>query len=167
MLHTHRLTISPLQLEDAAFVLELVNSPGWLKYIGDRNIHTIEAAEEYIRTGPWKTAEEHGFSLLRVALKDSNIPIGMSGFLKRGFLQHPDIGYAFLPEYEGQGYATEACTAVLDHFSKKLDLKTIYAMTHPGNKRSQALLLRLGFSFSKQFAVKNGSVTNLFTLSKP
>ena len=162
---TDRLTISPLQLEDAGFVLELVNSPGWLKYIGDRNIHTLEAAEEYIRTGPWTTAEQHGFSLLRVALTGSDIPIGMCGFLKRDFLDHPDIGFAFLPVYEGQGYATESCKAVLNHFSEKLNLTTVLAMTHPGNKKSQALLQRLGFKFTKQFPVNNGSLSNLYTLS--
>jgi RimJ/RimL family protein N-acetyltransferase len=165
VLTTERLVLSPLELEDAEFVLELVNSPGWLKYIGDRDIHDQHAAEEYIKTGPWKMSEQFGFSLLRVALKDSGTPIGMCGFLQRDFLDHPDIGFAFLPEYEGHGYAFESCTKVLDHFSNKLDLDTILAMTHPANKRSQALLARLGFKFTKQFPVKNGSLSNLYTFS--
>lgn len=164
-LKTERLKLVPLTLEDAPFVLELVNSPGWLQYIGDRNIRTIEAAEDYIKTGPWKSFDQFGFGLMKAVLPDSGTAIGMCGLLQRDFLDHPDIGFAFLPEFEGKGYAFEATKSILDHFTTELELPVILAMTHPGNERSQNLLSRLGFKFSKQFAVNNGSLSNLYTLS--
>lgn len=164
-LSTERLHLLKLGLEDAPFVLKLVNSQGWLQYIGDRNIHTIEAAEDYIKTGPWKSFDQFGFGLMKAVLPEKDTPIGMCGLLQRDFLDHPDIGFAFLPEYEGKGYAYEASKAILGHFGSKHNIPVILAMTHPGNERSQNLLTRLGFTFSKQFAVNNGSLSNLYTLS--
>lgn len=147
-LETDRLIISKFSETDASFVLEITNSPGWLKYIGDRNIHSIEDGEYYLENGPIASYETHGFGLYRVSLKNSNIPIGICGLKKRLELDHPDLGFAFLPEYHGFGYAYESSIAILSWARKTLAIKTILAITLAENHRSQSLLHKLGFKES-------------------
>ncbi len=146
-LETDRLEIIHLQFDDAPFILELVNSEGWLRFIGDRNIHSIHDAENYLKTGPLKSYKEFGFGLFRVALKDSNTAIGINGILKRPELEYPDLGFAFLAEFEGKGYAFESSQAILN-WAKLAGLKELLAITNPENIRSQNLLTKLGFEIS-------------------
>src|SRR6478736_798769 len=108
---TDRLCIRKFGLEDAPFILELVNDPDWLKFIGDRNIHSIEDAKNYIVNAPITSYSRYGFGPYLVALKESGLPIGMSCLIKRDTLKNVDIGYAFLKEYRGKGFALEAVSA--------------------------------------------------------
>ncbi|UEG53321.1 GNAT family N-acetyltransferase [Mucilaginibacter daejeonensis] len=149
ILHTPRLTISKFTVADAPFILELVNTPTWIRFIGDRNIHTLTEAEAYVLNGPMASYEKHGFGLYRVALTITGQPIGMCGILKRNTLDMPDIGYALLPAYEGKGYAYEAAWAVMDHAFNELGLPQVAAITDPSNQRSIALLEKLGMTYSK------------------
>jgi len=146
---TDRLSVSQLSLPDAPFILELVNTPGWLAFIGDRGIKTIQAAEQYIINGPMASYQTNGFGLYRVALKETAVPIGICGIIKRDTLSHADIGFAQLPDYSGNGYAFEAAAAVLQYARDKLDLKTMLAITMPENERSVKLLTKLGLLFEK------------------
>ena len=150
-LETERLTLRRLYIEDAGFILKLLNSPGWLEFIGDRNVKTIAAAEAYILSGPVKSYEENGFGLSLVSLKDGGNPIGACGLLKRDYLDHPDIGFAFLTEYMGQGYGYESAKAIMEYAKKELNLKNILAFTVPNNIASIKLLEKLGFRFDKTF----------------
>lgn len=145
-LETDRLVISELEIADAPFILKLTNTPGWLTYIGDRKIHSIADAEKYFLTGTISSYETHGFGLFKVSLKKSRQPIGINGLLKRPHLDHPDIGFAFLPEFEGNGFAAESSDAILNWATSSKKLSTILAITLPSNTRSIALLKRLGFS---------------------
>src|SRR6201986_3267525 len=113
ILETERLRVREFTLNDAAFIIELVNSPGWLKYIGDRNIKTDDKAKEYLQNGPLKSYAENGFGLSMVELKSDGTPVGMCGIIKRVALEHADIGFAFLPQYMGKGYAYEIASATL------------------------------------------------------
>ncbi len=149
ILHTPRLTISKFTVADATFILELVNTPTWIRFIGDRNIHTLTDAEAYVLNGPMASYEKHGLGLYRVALSTTEQPIGMCGILKRDTLDMPDIGYALLPAYERKGYAYEAASAVMDHAFNELGLPQVAAITDPSNQRSIALLKKLGMLFSK------------------
>jgi RimJ/RimL family protein N-acetyltransferase len=141
---TARLLLSEFDEADTAFILELVNSEGWLKYIGDRQIKTCEAAMAYITNGPRKSYEKHGFGLYAVRLKDTGIPIGMCGLIRRDTLDAPDIGFAFLPAFAGMGYAFEAAAHTLQHAREVLMLERILAVTLPSNERSIHLLEKLG-----------------------
>ncbi len=149
ILHTDRLMISEFTVADAPFILEVVNTPTWIRFIGDRNIHTLTEAEAYLLNGPMASYEKHGFGLYRVALTMTGQPIGMCGILKRETLDMPDIGYALLPAYERKGYAYEAASAVMDHAFNELGLPQVAAITDPSNQRSIALLEKLGMLFSK------------------
>lgn len=149
MLQTERLFLRPLVLDDATFILELVNSPGWLQYIGDRKIHSLEDAEGYIINGPLKSYATHGFGLWCVVDKQNGIPIGMCGLLKRDYLDHPDLGYAILPAYEGQGYVTEIAQSTLDYAAENLHIDTILAITNADHHRSIRVLEKNGFTFER------------------
>ncbi|HYG01454.1 MAG TPA: GNAT family N-acetyltransferase [Chryseosolibacter sp.] len=164
-LRTNRLTIRELELTDARFILELVNTPGWLQYIGDRNIHSIKDAERYLTDGPLASYEKNGFGLCLVERSDDYRSLGICGFLKRSYLQHPDLGFAFLPAYVGQGYASEAANTYLVNTKKTLRLKTVLAITTPHNQRSIALLKKLGFLFEGLMKdPSNGDNLSLFRL---
>ena len=146
ILETKRLSISLLELCDAPFILELVNSPGWLAYIGDRHIRSTADAEHYISNGPGASYRCHGFGLYRIGLRGSSAGIGICGLVKRDHLPYPDLGYALLPEYTGQGYAQEAAAAILGHEIPVHNLATILAVTRPDNEPSVRLLHNLGFA---------------------
>jgi len=148
ILETERLVLRQFELTDAKFIVELVNTPGWLEFIGDRNIRTEEAAIHYLQYGPMKSYKDNGFGLCLVELKEGT-SIGMCGILKRDTLENPDIGFSFLPEFMGKGYAFEIADAVINYAKNSLKLKTIFAITVPTNKRSIQLLEKIGLKFSK------------------
>jgi [ribosomal protein S5]-alanine N-acetyltransferase len=146
---TERLSLDILLIDDFAFIRELVNTEGWLKFIGDRNIHSDEDAIKYIK----KINDNTNFTYWVVRIKDTNVPIGIITLLKRDYLEYADIGFAFLPEYNGQGYAYEAAKEVLPAVSKKPDHKNVLAILSPENNRSITLLTKLGFHFEKEIEV--------------
>jgi RimJ/RimL family protein N-acetyltransferase len=100
---TERLELVHLTLEDAPFILELVNDPAWLRFIGDRGVRTLAQAEAYLQDGPLASYATHGFGLYLVRRKSDGAPLGMCGLLKRPSLPQPDIGFAYLPQFTGQG----------------------------------------------------------------
>jgi RimJ/RimL family protein N-acetyltransferase len=154
-MHTDRLRIDTFSYDDISFIRELTNSPGWLEHIGDRNINSDRDAIKYLETGPLSSYKVHGFGLMRVVLSSSNQPIGMSGFLKRDQLAYPDLGFAFLPEFQGKGYAFEASKALLDWASKNLKSNYVLAITSQTNQRSIKLLDKLGFEEIHPVTINN------------
>ena len=158
ILETSRLILRKFSIADAPFILELLNTPGWLQFIGDRQIGSLENAEQYLLTGPLQSYQKRGFGLYLVRMKDEELPIGMCGFLQRDYLPDPDIGYAFLPSYEGKGYAFESASATLTYGRKNLDMEKIMAITRPDNIRSVRLLEKLGFFAVTHLAPADGSL---------
>lgn len=145
---TSRLLLEKLTIPDAPFIFKLMNEPGWIKFIGNRGVRNVEDAENYIVNGPLTSYRDHGFGLYKVSLLDGT-PIGMSGLLQRSYLQHPDIGFAFLAQFTGKGYALEAATATMDYARETLKEGTIMATTLPENEKSIRLLEKLGLRFVK------------------
>ena len=149
LLETQRLIIRELNVDDAQFILTLLNEPSFLHYIGDKKVRNLDDARRYILDGPVASYERHGFGLFRVELKDSHIPIGMCGLLKREELPDPDIGFAFLPDFRNRGYAFEAAAAVLNYARQRLKLDRVLAIVNPDNDASIKLLQKLGFKFER------------------
>lgn len=147
-LHTERLRIREFTLYDAPFIVRLLNTDGWLRYIGDRNVHSDNDARDYLTAGPLKSYAENGFGLWCVEERESAASVGMCGILKRPELETPDVGFAFLPEYHGQGFALEAVEATLAHAQGAFGLQLLSAIVQPDNERSIALLTKMGFTFS-------------------
>ncbi len=149
VLETDRLTLDRLSTADAAFLVELLNEPSFLRYIGDKGVRTEADACRYLEAGPMASYERFGFGLYRVNLRETGEPIGMCGLLKRDWLPDADIGFAFLPRFWKQGYAFEASAGVLAHARDALGLERVVAITSPDNEASMALLGKLGFRFEK------------------
>ena len=149
VLETDRLILRWLQPDDAAFILELLNDPSFIRYIGDKGVRTLEDARNYIVNGPVASYERFGFGLYATELKNSRLPIGICGILKRETLPHPDIGFAFLPAYWHQGYAYEASVGAINHAKENFAVETVLAITTPDNEASAKLLGKLGFRFDR------------------
>lgn len=148
---TQRLNISVITLKDAPFFVELMNTPHFKKYIGDRNINSIQDAEESLKNGILKSYDQHGFSYYKLQLKSNpEHTIGIVGLLKREYLDHPDIGFAFLPEFEGQGYGYEASMATLQLAKTKFNMNKVCAITQDNNANSIKLIEKLGLTFEKR-----------------
>jgi len=150
---TERLRLRYFSLDDAEFILELVNDPSWIQFIGDRGIRTLAQAEDYLQNGPMASYAENGFGLYLVQRKVDLMRLGMCGLVKRPSLPHVDIGFAFLPQFTGQGYAFEAATAVLHYARHDLNLPPVVAITAPDNHRSIKLLQKLGLHFQGQISL--------------
>ncbi|MVT09415.1 GNAT family N-acetyltransferase [Chitinophaga tropicalis] len=146
---TARLYVRYFTLDDAPFILQLLNSPTWLTFIGDRKVRSLDDARNYLVNGPIASYDRYGFGLYLVALKEGNKSIGMSGLIKRDGLDDVDVGFALHPDYEGQGYAYEATAAVMDYGRHTLQLPRIVAITTEENKHSIALLQKIGLHHEK------------------
>ncbi len=162
VLETDRLIIRWLTVEDAAFIFELVNDPAWLRFIGDRGVRTLEDARNYILKGPVDMYGRLGFGLYLTELKGEGTPIGMCGLIKRDSLKDVDIGFAFLPNFRGQGYAYEAASAVLAYGKNTLGLERIVAIVSPGNDSSIKLLGKLGLQFEQMVVLSGRDEVKLF-----
>ncbi len=144
ILSTARLLLAEATLEDADFILKLLNSPNWLEFIGDRGVRCTEAAEVYITNSLLKSYQNNGYGLYKMQLKSNEQPIGLCGFVKRDYLDHPDIGFAILPEHEGNGYTTEAALATISYGKSHLNLKTVLGITNEENHKSRKILSSIG-----------------------
>ena len=145
VLETARLKLRTVTAADAEFYLRLLNEPSWLENIGDRGVRSREDAERYIVDTVRAPYQALGYGMYAVQPKSATLPIGICGLVKRDFLPAPDLGVALLPEFAGQGYATEAARAVILHAQGKLGIERLYALVRRGNLRSVRLLERLGF----------------------
>lgn len=146
-LETERLWLRPTGIQDAAFWLQLVNSPKWLLHVGDRQVRTEEAARQYIRERMEQQLRRYGYGNFTLFLKPDRIPVGVCGLYKREGLDGVDIGFAILPEWEGRGLAREAACAVMEAGFRKFRLPLICAITTPDNEGSRRILESLGMSF--------------------
>jgi [ribosomal protein S5]-alanine N-acetyltransferase len=150
---TARLTLRPFALDDAPFIVELLNDPGWLRFIGDRGVRNEDDARTYLRERVLAHEAKHGFALAMVALRSDGTPIGMCGLIRRETLPDVDLGYAFLPAYRGQGYAREAAAAWLAQGLGTLGLKRIVAFTDPDNAASCRVLEAIGMRFEQRLRI--------------
>ncbi|WP_298531710.1 GNAT family N-acetyltransferase [uncultured Algibacter sp.] len=148
---TPRLILSKFTLKDAPFFFELVNSPHWIKFIGDKNVKTLKDAEQKIISGHFKSYETHGFGFYKIQLKEeNNKSIGTCGLIKRDTLDDVDIGFAFLPEYESKGFGYESATATIKLAKEAFKLQRIVAIINPENEKSIGLIEKLGLNYEKK-----------------
>ncbi|WP_369995239.1 GNAT family N-acetyltransferase [Winogradskyella sp.] len=142
---TQRLYIRPVSKHDAPFILELMNTPKWIKYIGDRNVRTVEEAENYLKEKALAQIVKYGYCNNVVIRKNDNARLGTCGLYHREDREDPDIGFAFLPQFEGKGYAFEAANKLMHVAKQNYDLTELSAYTLEDNFASRKLLERLGF----------------------
>ncbi|SNR59257.1 GNAT family N-acetyltransferase [Lutibacter flavus] len=152
---TERLLLKPTSKKHAPFILELLNTPKWQQYIGDRNVHSIKEAEKYIKDKITPQLEKLGFANYTVILKKDSVKIGSCGLYNREGLDGIDIGFAFLPAYEKQGYAFESAQKIIEIGIHIFNIKKLSAITVKENYASQKLLEKLGLQFIEIIKIPN------------
>ncbi len=164
VIETERLNLRWLNDRDVEFILDLLNQPSWLEFIGDRGVRNLDDARAYINDGPLAMIRQHGFGLYLAEVKSSGKAIGMCGLLKRETLDDVDIGFAFHPDFWGQGYAKEAAAACVEYAQDKLGLDRLVAITMPTNQASIALLKAVGMQYQKDISLGGGDeILQLFS----
>jgi RimJ/RimL family protein N-acetyltransferase len=150
VLETERLNLRRLSIDDAGFILQLLNEPSFIRNIGDKGVRDVADARQYVLNGPVASYRRYGFGLYAVELKESGQPIGICGLVKREALADVDIGFAFLPDYWSKGYAVESAAAVKAYGLEALGLKRLVAITNPENEGSMRVLEKIGLKYQRQ-----------------
>lgn len=164
-METERLSIRPFTLADAPFILRLLNEPSFIANIADKGVRSLEQAEDYLRKGPLASYAEHGHGLWLVAHRVTGAPMGMCGLIKRPALPEVDLGYAFVPEYWGLGFAREAAAACLARARGEFSLGAVMAIVAPGNAASIRLLEALGFTSTGRMELAPGDVVATYRIA--
>lgn len=154
-IESQRLTLSEFTKKDAPFFYDLINDPDWIRYIGDRNVRTHFQASVYLEEKILPSYQKYGFGFYIVRLKTDNTPIGLCGLINREWMDYVDIGYAFLPDFRGQGYALEAAKVTMKYAKETHQIKKLAAITALDNTKSSLLLEKLGFYFDKVIRYPN------------
>lgn len=165
IIQTDRLVLRRQTTKDAEFILNLMNDPEWIRYIGDRGVQTHEEACDYIQTGAIAMYHEHGFGLYLTELKEDRIPIGICGLVKRDSLDDVDLGFAIAREFRGKGYAQEAAATTVEYSRDVVGLDRIVAIVSPENTKSVRVLEKIGFLFEQVIDDPNGDNVHLFALA--
>jgi RimJ/RimL family protein N-acetyltransferase len=169
VLETERLVLRELTGDDGEFILELLNQPSFLRFVGDKGVRTVDDARGWIEAGPRASYQRHGYGLNLVTLTETGEPMGICGLVNREWLDDPDIGFSLLPAYWSRGYACEASSAVLRQATEVHRLERILAITNRDNRSSIHLLEKLGFSFWKYVRTpdKNEELSLWATVGSP
>lgn len=149
ILETDRLAIRRLTLDDATFVLRLLNEPSFIQHIGDRNVRNLADAKRYILAGPIASYQRHGYGGFLVEMKQTHLPIGLCGLVRRDALDDVELRCAFVPESWSKGYAFESASAMLGYGHDRLGLRRVVAVVSPENSATIGLLVKLGFYFDR------------------
>lgn len=166
ILATERTILREITSDDAAFVLDLLNQPSFIKYIGDRQVRTIDEAREYIESRFAESYRKFGFGMWAVVLKETSQIVGLCGFVKRDGLPEADIGFALLPQFEGKGYAFESASAAMLYGRDVLKLPRVLAITSQHNANSQKILEKIGLKFERLITLP-GNAEELKLFSAP
>ncbi len=150
---TERLFLRPVEEKDAAFLIKILNSEKWLLNIGDRNVHTIEVAKKYIEERITTQYQKLGFGNYLVSAKETGAEMGVCGLYARPGLDTIDIGFAFFPEYENQGFGFEAASILIQAAKEDFHLQKLCAITIPSNIASQKLINKLGLEYLKTIKI--------------
>lgn len=162
---TDRLILTYISPSDAPFILELMNTPTWKRFIGDRNLKTEEDAANYIINRLMPSYALNGFGFYLCSLKADNLPIGICGMVKRDSLEHTDIGFAFLPQFEGKGFGYESASAVMHYAQTTLGIQTLAGICNSDNASSIALLKKLGLRYQKMILLPGETEEIMYFLS--
>lgn len=164
LFETERLCLRKFSLDDADFVLEILNEPAFIRFIGDRQVRTTEDARRYIQERVIFSYERNGFAMFRVALKEDDTPIGMCGLVRRDTLEDVDIGFAFLERYWSKGYASESARAVMEYAQNELRIPRVVGIVDPANSGSIRVLEKLGLRFARMVRLSEDDIElKLFT----
>jgi RimJ/RimL family protein N-acetyltransferase len=164
---TERLLIRPTSEDDAEFIFELLNTPKWIKYIGDRDVRSVEKAKDYITEKMVPQLERLGYSNYTLIGKQDGKKIGTCGLYDRDGLEGIDIGFALLPEDEKKGFAFEASNKLKEAAFNEFGIERISAITTKDNVASQRLIVKLGLKLTGTIKLPdNDQELLLYTIEK-
>jgi [ribosomal protein S5]-alanine N-acetyltransferase len=166
VLESERLVLRELHLEDAEFILEMLNEAAFLRFIGDKGVRTLADARDYLLKGPMMSYRQFGFGLYLASRREDGAPVGMCGLVKREGLADVDVGFALRSHYCSRGYAVEAAAAVLDYGKRTLNLGRIVAIANPDNHASIAVLEKIGLRFERMIRL-SGDAAELKLFGPP
>ena len=149
VIETERLNLREATEEDAAFILELLNDPDFIRHVADRGLRTLEDARRYIVEKFVASYRRNDFGFWLVETKETGEAAGVCGLVNRAELPGVDVGYAFLPRFRSKGYAYESAAAVVRHARESLALRRLYAIVNPDNTASIRVLEKLGMKFER------------------
>lgn len=152
---TERLILRATEESDADLVLKILNTPKWTRYIGDRNVHSLDEAAMYIKERMLPQYNRLGYGNYCMIRKSDQVKMGLCGLYDREGLESVDIGFAILPEFEGQGYTYEASSFMLDLGFNTFGLSKIQGITSKINIASQNLLQKLGLESMGEVSLPN------------
>lgn len=158
LLETDRLLLRKLTVNDDAFMLDLLNQPAFIQFVGDRGVRTLHDARKYISTRIIASYKKYDFGLYLTSLKEDQTPIGICGLVKRPALRDVDIGFAFLPQYWLKGYAFESAAAVMDYAKNTLGIKRVVGVVAPDNPGSIRVLERIGLRFERMIKLSEDDI---------
>jgi RimJ/RimL family protein N-acetyltransferase len=158
VIESERLALREFNLDDAEFILQLLNESAFLRFIGDKGVRTLADARDYLLKGPMYSYRRFGFGLYLASLREDGTPIGMCGLVKREGLDDVDVGFALRSRYWSRGYAVEAAAAVLDYGRRSLGLGRIVAVANPDNHASIAVLEKIGLKFERMVRLSADAV---------
>jgi len=167
IIETERLRLRHLTVDDAEFILRLLNEPSFIENVGDKKVRTLVDSRKYIESGPMASYEKFGFGLWLLEVKQSNLPIGICGLLKRETLPEADLGYALVPEYWSKGYALESTLGVMSYARTSLGLKRVLAITSVHNEKSIRVLNKIGFRFERMINISDSEPELKLFASEP
>lgn len=156
LMTTQRTIIDPIDIGDARFLIELLNSPTWIRYIGDKSVRDESAARQFIEQRFISSYESFGYGYYLVRAQLDNRPMGICGFTNREEYENPDFGFAFLPEFNGAGFALESAVAVMRYGQQVFDFQVLDAGTLADNYPAAKLLAKLGFKALGKMGNKSG-----------
>lgn len=156
VIETKRLLLREITLDDKEKMFQLHSNATVQKYTGEPLIGSIEEMEQVIQTRI-KSYDKYGYGRWATFLKNDMQFIGWAGLAYLPEFKETDLGYRFLPNYWGMGYATEASHAILTYGFDTLNLKRIIAIAMKENKASIKVMQKLGMKFDKFAPYEPGS----------
>lgn len=166
LLETERLQLCYMSLDDAPFLLRLLNMPSYYRFVGDRGVRTLEQAQHYIRERTLAAYERFGFGYYIVKHKENNASLGMTGLMKRDELEQVDIGFAFLEHEAGKGYGYEAASALMLWASREKGITAFAGIVQDDNPASMRLLEKLGLRLAKTIKINDEELLLYLTPSQ-
>ncbi len=147
---TKRLEHRALTVHDAAAFFALNSHPDVMRFTGEPPLRSLEEARESIANYPdFNTV---GYGRWGCVLKETQAVIGFCGLKYLPSLDEVDVGFRFLPQYWGRGFATEACSASITFGFEVLGLRCIIGLVLAENIPSIRVLNKVGM-------VPNGNIT--------
>lgn len=143
-------------------MLSIWNDPAFLRHVGDRGIRTVAEAEVALADGAFALYNKFGYGPYCMELKDGGGLAGICGLFRRDYLEHPDIGFAVLPEFYRSGLTLEAACAVIEHARNDLGIDYLTAIVSPDNAASIALIEKLGLTFDRGITMRDQDEISLY-----